>query len=176
MIEFKSDVKFVFKVIVIGEPAVGKTSLIKNLIEDAMEVEYKPTIGTDLFHHYIETDKGKASLGIWDIAGQVKWHEYRHIYYTGARGGLVVYDRSRFKTFKALNNWFEDVRIFLPDIPIILVENKIDLESEREIDENDLKMLKEKYGFFEFFKASAKTSKNVKDIFQQLTNKLVNIQ
>lgn len=176
MIEFESDVSFTFKIIIIGEPAVGKTSLIKNLIQNAMGVQYKPTIGTDLFQHYIETDKGKVSLGIWDIAGQEKWQDFRQIYYTGARGGLVVYDRSRLKTFKALDNWFEEVRIFLPDIPLILVENKIDLEPEEAVDENDLKILKKKYEYSEFHKSSAKTGENVKYIFQQLANKLINNQ
>ncbi|NHI93008.1 MAG: GTP-binding protein [Candidatus Lokiarchaeota archaeon] len=176
MIEFQNDVCFILKIIIIGEPSVGKTSLIRNFIGGKIEVEYKPTIGTDLFHNFITTEKGVASLAIWDIAGQSKWQSFRQIYYTGARGGLVVYDCSRLNTFRALENWFEDVRKFLPDIPLILIENKIDLKNKELITQNEIQRLKEKYDLLEFYKSSAKTGENVEKIFKALANELVDYE
>ncbi|MHA1784238.1 MAG: Rab family GTPase [Candidatus Helarchaeota archaeon] len=171
--QFRPDVKFVFKIIIVGEPGVGKTSLIKSFIKSKFQSYYKPTIGTDLFQKTIELEgKGKTSLAIWDIAGQAKWEDFRHLYFTGARGGLVVFDATRVNTFLAIDGWIKNVKTFLPNIPIILVENKIDLLEKSLLEEKKIEELKDKYNILAFYRSSAKTGENVKRIFFELAGKI----
>ncbi len=100
-----------FKIIIIGEHAVGKTSLIRNYIDKEFTEDYKATIGTNLFIKKMEVKGVTITATIWDLAGQARFEKIRFAYYKGAQGVIVVGDLTRKSTFKRIEGfWLPDFR------------------------------------------------------------------
>jgi len=130
------------KVVVIGNPAVGKTSIIKRYVNDYISENYKITIGVDFSLKVLDIEGKKIHLQLWDIAGQERFGSMTRIYYKSAVGALIVFDVTQPETFESVIKWKEDLITQIKsygklsfDIPIILIGNKIDKidESEREL-------------------------------------------
>jgi len=176
---------FNFKVIVIGSPGVGKTSLIKNFIEGSFLSEYKSTIGTNLYTKTLEfkSDKSKKNeddeiivkLVIWDIAGQVQWDLMRPAYYQGSHGVCVVGDLSRKRTFQKIEKfWVKDARENCnQSIPVILLANKNDIKAE--ISEEEVREIAKRCQVDRVIFTSAKTSYHVQEAFIALIKMCLNI-
>jgi small GTP-binding protein len=127
---------FQFRVVLLGEAAVGKTSLLRRFTENIFDEEYKATIGTSFSEKdvTVKDDSGASTivrLVIWDMGGQATYKELRRQFMTGAAAAIIVYDTTRPETFMAMNNWFESFREVCPDSIIIIAANKIDLTEER---------------------------------------------
>ncbi|MHA1229070.1 MAG: Rab family GTPase [Candidatus Helarchaeota archaeon] len=172
--------KYVYKTIIIGDPGVGKTSLINRFVEEKFESEYKATIGTNILKkEIIINDQGEekiVDLTVWDIAGQEKWKHYRHIYYRGSQGCFVVYDVSRPITFKNVTEvWIRDLFNYLEnrDIPIILISNKNDLIDVRRVSEEEGIECSRKIQALTFIQTSAKTGENVNKAFETMARALL---
>ncbi|MFW9783535.1 MAG: Rab family GTPase [Candidatus Heimdallarchaeota archaeon] len=122
---------FKIKVIIIGEPGVGKTSLVKKFVSGYFSEDYKASIGTNIFTKKIMLNSNKEVLfQIWDIAGQERWLKMRNLYYRGSNGALVVGDLTRKNTFKQIIGfWIPDLKKNCTNIPFILIANKTDLKS-----------------------------------------------
>ena len=105
--------KFVFKIVVIGDGAVGKTSLIARFAEKTFQAEYKPTLGTNIVIKELKVGNNSIKLLLWDIAGQAKWRDVRHLYYKGAQGCILVFDVTRPGTFESIPSWFTDLIKFM---------------------------------------------------------------
>jgi len=172
--------KYVYKVIIIGDPGVGKTSLIKKYVEEKFESEYKATIGTNILKKDVlikENDTQiQVELMIWDIAGQEKWKHYRHIYYRGSQGAFVVYDVTRPVTFKNVKEiWVRDLYNYLEerDFPLILISNKNDLADLKRISESEGLECSRDLKAIAFFETSAKTGENVKKAFETMAKALL---
>lgn len=154
-----------YKVMLLGEIGVGKTSLVRRLIDDKFDTDYGPTTGVDLYHYDCRTKSPDlpedTSLVIWDTDGDFGENIFRHAYITGATAALIVGDASRphtFKTMLALAEGFEDS---LPGRPFSLVINKLDL-----IDNDNPLVLPEALANSDrLFRSSAKTGTNVKLAF-----------
>lgn len=170
---FHERTEMIFKIIVIGDPAVGKTSLLTNFCGDKFTYEYIPTVGVNITKEpvTIKDDMGKditVNLMIWDIAGQPQFYMLHRPYFNGADGILLVYDVTRSSSFSNINNWFStSVRYGLSSIPRLLIGNKIDLDEERKIILPMAEHLSEKINAA-FFETSAITGENVKLIFQKI--------
>ena len=164
-----------YKFIVIGNPGVGKTSLIKNFVEGSFLSEYKSTIGTNLYTKTLEFKRDKSEdnedneitvkLVLWDIAGQVQWDVMRPAYYQGSHGVCVVGDISSKLTFQKIEKfWVKDARENCNEsIPVILLANKNDLKAE--ISEEDVKELGNRCKVDRLIFTSAKTSYHVEEAF-----------
>ena len=172
-IVFQGRTEMIFKIIVIGDPYVGKTSLLTNFCGDKFEYEYIPTVGVNITKEplTIKDDMGKdttVNLMVWDIAGQPQFYMLHRPYFNGADGMMLVYDITRSSSFSNVNNWFStSVRYGLSSIPRILIGNKIDLNEERKIILPMAEHLSEKINA-PFFETSALTGENVKLIFQKM--------
>jgi len=155
------------KVIVVGDFAVGKTSLCRRYATGMFSEDYKQTLGVDIFTKRVEVkDFGTVILSLWDTAGQEKFRKMYPRYYKGARYGLVVYDISSRETFKSIAMWVEEIRKHAGDIPIILVGNKADLEPYREVSKEEGEKIARELNLVGFIEASARTGSNVSEAFE----------
>lgn len=159
--------KVTFKVVVIGDYAVGKTSLCKRFAKKAFTVEYKPTIGTDIMTRIISLPYiGKVSLQIWDTAGEEKFKKVVPIYFKGANYALLVFDLTRKQTYDALNEWYNMLLRSIGEIPVLIVGNKMDLEDERKVSKEDGLAIAKDLGAITYVETSAKNGWNVENIFR----------
>lgn len=171
---YRPDTEFIYKIIVIGDPMVGKTSLLNNFIKKKFTKQYLPTVGVNILKNMLpfETKEGEktvVNLMFWDIAGQPQFYMLHKPYYQGANGIILVFDITRSSTFSNINNWFnEAVKFGLSSVPRILVGNKIDLKDERKIIVPMSEHLSKKLNA-PYFETSAKTGAKVPDIFHKIT-------
>lgn len=121
----------ILKVCILGEFAVGKTTLVKSFLGGIMTEEYKPTIGVDIGTKELNvTVKGKqtkAILQLWDLGGQQSLEKIRKNFYSRAVGGIAVYDITRPETLDAIPKWLDEFWGTVGTVPIVLVGNKKDL-------------------------------------------------
>ena len=169
---------FVFKVIIIGAGAVGKTSLLHRFVENKFSLKYKLTIGADFLAKVIEeypTPDTTCKLQIWDIGGQERYKFLRSSFFDGAHGALVVFDISRWHTFEELTDWLSDLRDFAGEhVPFILIGNKVDLIKDvyGEFDRESVEEFAKNENSY-FLETSAKTGENVEGVFLDLTKKMI---
>jgi len=160
----------IYKVIVLGDPAVGKTDLLKNFATNQFEEKYLPTVGVSILKVPIELeDYGIiVNLMFWDIAGQPQFYMLHRPYYNGADGILLVFDITRSSTFGNIINWFSvAMKYGLSGIPRILIGNKVHLKEERKIILPMAEHLSKKINA-PYFETSALTGQNVKVVFQKI--------
>ncbi|MHA1978015.1 MAG: Rab family GTPase [Candidatus Hodarchaeales archaeon] len=163
--------KFAFKLLLVGEPEVGKTSLIKRYVDNFFEEGYQITLGVDFLSKTVvlEMDEGKQELiyQIWDVAGQSGFTNFRHLYLKKASGVFLVFDLSRpEETFTKLERWRDDVKEQSPNAKIIVIGNKEDI-AEGKIPGSKKEIIK-KLEAEEFITTSAKTGSKVEDAFIQM--------
>ncbi len=168
--------KFVFKIVVVGDSAVGKTSLIMKFTQGTFQENYIQTIGAQLSSFEDEINGDKIELFFWDIAGQDTFHFLRPAFYQGSRAAIVVYsieDSSHGKkSFEHVDEWYEDIKLYCGDVPIILLGNKVDLIDKKKLKEKKVLKILKKYGFIGYYKTSAKTGEDVIKAFQTLIKEL----
>ncbi|MFX1468608.1 MAG: Rab family GTPase [Promethearchaeota archaeon] len=165
--------KYTLKIIIIGEPAVGKTSLVKKFISGQFSKDYRSSIGTNIFTKKIKLENEvDTSIQLWDIAGQERWTNMRRLYYAGAKGVIIVGDLTRKNTFDQIEKfWVPDIKKYCNLAPIILLTNKCDLESQ--LSKTEVKSLGEKINAISIFNTSAKTGENVESAFKIISEKAI---
>ncbi|MFW9818203.1 MAG: Rab family GTPase [Candidatus Thorarchaeota archaeon] len=168
--------EFSFKVILIGPPAVGKTSLLNRFVHNEFDFGYKLTIGVDFLTKTLEYEpSNKAKLQIWDIGAQERFKFLHRSFYNGAFGALVIFDLTRQQTFSGMKTWISEMKsILTDDIPKIIIGNKSDLISDigQVIDINEVEEYSKNQGCI-YIETSAKTGENVEKAFKELTVHMV---
>lgn len=169
------DHEFVFKLIAVGDPAVGKTSLIQRWTQGSFNTNYIATIGAQFSRYeYVDEDTNiYARLFAWDIAGQKEFSFMRPTFYTGAKAALLVFDLTNPQTFDNLEEWSAEIAKYCGDIPTIVCGNKNDLEFS--FDEKKVKKFVEDKGFMDYIYTSAKTGEHVEQAFEKLIHKLLDL-
>ncbi|KGN45874.1 ras-related protein RABC2a [Cucumis sativus] len=165
-----------FKVLLIGDSAVGKSSLLHTFISASLH-DLSPTIGVDFKIKQLTVAGKRLKLTIWDTAGQERFRSLTSSYYRGAQGIILVYDVTRRETFaNLLDVWANEVELYLTDQDCVkmLVGNKVDRESERVVSREDGIALANKLGSL-FFECSAKTRENVEKCFEELAIKIMEV-
>jgi len=160
-----------FKIVVLGESGVGKTSLLVRYIENKFSIATKSTIGSDFLSKEINVDGRPVTLQIWDTAGQERFQGLGTSFYRGADGVCFVFDVTRRKTFEELVAWKKAFLIQVghegnDDFPMIILCNKVDLEN-REVTKKEVEQFCNKEGV-SFYETSAKESINVDKAFEQI--------
>lgn len=165
--------QYLFKIMVIGEGAVGKTTLVNRYVTGTFERDYKTTIGSQFavkLAHISPPDAEYATgikLQAWDVAGQARFKAVRKMYYSGAAGIIVVFDVTRRRSFTELSKWIEEADESIGGrVPILLVGNKTDLP-DRAVPADEAKKWAEDNGFL-YLESSAKTGEGVADMFTVL--------
>ena len=168
--------ELIFKCVVIGPGAVGKSSLMRRFVENRFELSYHFTIGVDFLAKIVEYEKEKfAKLSIWDVAGQERFKILRRSFYKGIHGALLVFDLSRAQTFTDMKKWLIDLRSIIEEkIPVVIIGNKSDLLPEvgEVITRNEPKKLAESEKSI-YIETSAKTGENVENVFIELTQRMI---
>jgi small GTP-binding protein len=170
--------KYVFKIVVIGDAAVGKTSLIQKFTKGLFNNNYIETIGAQLSSYEQKIERDICQLFFWDIAGHDPFHFLRPAFYKGAKAAIIVYSLEKSnhgkKSLEHVDEWHDDIRTHCGDMPVILLGNKVDLINEHESKEKSVLKLVEKRGFIGYYKTSAKTGEGVILAFQTLIKELYN--
>ena len=156
---------YLFKYIIIGDAAVGKSNLLLRYAHGQFKQEYQLTIGVEFGAKNIQLNDKIYRIQIWDTAGQENFRSITRAYYKNSVCALVVYDISNKESFNNISSWVEDCKNQSPKtIFMVLVGNKSDLEDKRQVTKEEGQELAEKFGML-FFETSAKTGENVDDIF-----------
>jgi small GTP-binding protein len=168
--------KFRFKISVIGDGQVGKTSLIKNFTHGSFEKDYIKTIGAQFSKYEKEIEGDEIRLIFWDIAGQDDFLFLRPSFYKESGAAIIVYSLEENelgkRSFEHIVNWYENIKKFCGEIPIILFANKSDLVEEDNLDVSLIQDLVKLHGFLGYYITSAKTGEGVHEAFNTLIDKL----
>jgi small GTP-binding protein len=166
------------KICLLGNPAVGKTSLIRAFVYETFEDEYISTIGSKVSKKEVEffDEESKRyfeiSLIIWDIAGQQTFKHVKQAYYRGAKGAIVVADVTRVTTLQSIEDWVKSLTEVVGDVPLMILLNKTDLIDQIKFSLADVQDLAMKYKAKSLL-SSAKTGKNVERAFLDLAKMMV---
>lgn len=170
---FVSD--FIFKICVIGDPATGKTSLIKRFTQGSFNKDYIKTLGAQFskFEKISEDGKIHTRLFFWDVAGQSEFSFMRPTFYNGAKATIVIYDLTREETEKNVKTWIKDISQYCGKLPTVLFANKSDLIDEKDLNLEKIKKTFKNQEFLDMYITSAKTGKHVQDAFNSIIEILV---
>lgn len=161
----KMSYAYLFKYIIIGDTGVGKSCLLLQFTDKRFQPIHDLTIGVEFGARMITVDGKQIKLQIWDTAGQESFRSITRSYYRGAAGALLVYDITRRDTFNHLTSWLEDARQHSSsNMVIMLIGNKNDLESLREVKREEGEAFAREHGLI-FMETSAKTAANVEEAF-----------
>ncbi len=169
-----SDYDYLFKVIVVGDGAVGKTALTIRFSEGRFQDHYKMTIGVDFAIKMVEIGGRRVKLQIWDTGGQERFSYIRPLYYKGAMAVVYVFDITNRSSFEHLPKWHKEVSDYCGGIPALLVANKCDLP-DRAVTNPEADQMASQLGG-PFYEASAKTGDNVDDLFTTLGKILMQLE
>jgi len=163
-----NDFEGIFKLLAIGDSSVGKTSLIHRYTQDTFAPKLMATVGIDFKLKVASIDNLKYKLQFWDTAGQEKFKAIASSFFRDAMGVFLVYDITRKQTFDGVQTWAERVKESAPDTCVrILLGNKCDDESHREVSKKEGEDLAKKFGI-KFFEVSAKDNICVNEAFMTL--------
>eukprot|EP01065_Artemidia_motanka_P036375 TRINITY_DN442_c6_g2_i7.p1 TRINITY_DN442_c6_g2~~TRINITY_DN442_c6_g2_i7.p1 ORF type:complete len:213 (+),score=58.89 TRINITY_DN442_c6_g2_i7:105-743(+) len=170
-----------FKILLVGDSGVGKSSLLLRFTEDTFDQDIGATIGVDFKVKNItvpyEGRDRRLNLKIWDTAGQERFRTLTSSYYRGAHGVILVYDITERQTFENVERWLKEIDTFksFADVRKMLVGNKLDLAQVgggRVVDRDEGRSLAQEHGMM-FFECSAKTRDGVLQAFAELGTKIL---
>ncbi|KAK4772467.1 hypothetical protein SAY86_014242 [Trapa natans] len=168
-------IDYVFKVVLIGDSAVGKSQILSRFARNEFSLDSKATIGVEFQTRTLVIDHKSVKAQIWDTAGQERYRAVTSAYYRGAVGAMLVYDITKRQTFDHIPRWLEELRSHADkNIVIILVGNKTDLGDQRAVSTEDAKEFAEKEGLF-FLETSALEATNIETAFLTVLTEIFNI-
>ena len=167
---------FIFKIILIGNSSVGKSSIIQRYIQKIFNDEYTCTIGVDFFMKTIDINDKLIKLQLWDTAGTERFKSITTGYYRGANAAFVVFDLTSRVSFNSISEWIQNYYNYSnpnSEKNVVLIGNKSDLKESREITEEEINKFVVNNNI-KYFETSAKNGENIDECFYYIAEKLMN--
>ena len=162
-----------YKFIIIGASGVGKTAILKRLVEDTFTEESQSTIGVEFDSTVLVIDGKKVKLQIWDTAGQERFRSISKAYYRNAVGVILVFDLTERKTFDELSNWLNDIHTLCdPNCVIQLIGNKSDLSDSRAVSLSEADAFAQR-NQMHYLETSAKSGASISEAFTQCATQIM---
>jgi len=162
------DYDHLFKLLIIGDSGVGKSSLLLRFADNTFSASYITTIGVDFKIRTINVRGHKVKLQIWDTAGQERFRTITSTYYRGTHGVIVVFDVSNIESFSNVKRWLYEIDTHCEKVEKVLVGNKVDEPNRRAVTEIEARNFANSIGI-KYFETSAKENVNVEQMFQSVT-------
>ena len=174
----KENKQFRFKITVTGDGAVGKSSLIQKFTNGIFNKDYKKTIGAQFSAFDKKIDGDKIKLLFWDIAGQDDFNFLRPTFFKNSVAAIIVYSLEENElgkeSFTHLQNWYNDIKKYCGDIPVVIFGNKVDLLDEKNFNKSEILEFIKENDLLGYYVTSAKTGKGVINAFNAIINELYN--
>jgi len=166
------DYDYLFKMVLIGDSGVGKSSLLKQLTEKSFVPDMRTTVGVEFSLHEMTIDEKKIRTQIWDTAGQERYRALTNLFYRKANGIILVYDITAHSSFRGLERWREEAKSHAEqDSVVSLVGNKIDMKHLRTVDRTEAQKYAEQHQL-SFIETSASESTNVELAFESIIREM----
>ena len=158
----------VIRVTMLGDSAVGKTSLISQFLTQNFDENYLTTIGKDKLEKKVVMEDGnEIKLIIWDTAGQERFHSIATSTIKGSQGIILTFDLTKKSTFKSLDAWLNDIKENSNEVPVVIFGNKCDLFEKYEVENEEAKKFAKDHNL-QYFETSAKQNVNVQEGFNAI--------
>lgn len=168
----EEDLEISIKVLVVGNGAVGKSSMIQRYCKGLFTKEYKKTIGVDFLEKTINYEEEEVRLMLWDTAGQEEFDAITKAYYRGAQGCVLAFSTVDHASYTAVQRWRGKVLEECGDIPMVLVQNKIDLLDGATVTKEEAESLAKKLKV-RLYRTSVKEDFNVSTVFEYLAKQYI---
>ncbi|GFY92259.1 RAB GTPase homolog A4D [Actinidia rufa] len=173
--EFSQKIDYVFKIVLIGDSAVGKSQLLTRFARNEFNLDSKATIGVEFQTKTLVIDHKTVKAQIWDTAGQERYRAVTSAYYRGSLGAMIVYDITKRQSFDHVARWLDELRSHADkNIVIMLVGNKSDLGTLRAVPTDDAKEFAQRENLF-FMETSALEATNVETAFLTILTEIYRI-
>ncbi len=164
---------YIFKVLLIGNSDVGKSSIILRYVDETWTDVFVPTIGVDFKVKTLKVDNKQVKMQIWDTAGQERFRTVVSSYFRGSHGLFLIYDITNRDSFKNLENWLKEIEGEASEKVLkILIGNKCDLEEDRDIKFEEGQAFANRNGM-QFMETSAKANTNINEAFEALAKLMI---
>ncbi|XP_059805211.1 ras-related protein Rab-39B-like [Hypanus sabinus] len=163
--------QYQFRIILLGDSTVGKSSLLKRFTDGTFSEVQDPTVGVDFYARVLEVEPGcRIKLQLWDTAGQERFRSITRSYYRNSVGGLLMFDVTNRRSYENIKEWLKEVNshVYPQRTIFVLLGHKSDLTDEREVSHEEAKELADSLGL-NYLETSAKSNSNVEEAFVQLT-------
>lgn len=157
------------KICLLGDFAVGKTSLVRRFVDGRFDDRYLSTIGVKISRKTLTYPEHTLNLLVWDLAGGDEHGDSGTGYLRGAMGALIVCDLTRRETIEGLHHYTRQLRKITAEASIVLLANKVDLQAERQISDEDIQLLSQQLAC-PYYLTSAKTGQGVEEAFAHLAD------
>lgn len=165
---------FLFKIVLIGNNSVGKSSIVSRFTDNVFDNTYVSTIGVDFRLKLIICKNYFTKLQIWDTSGQERFRAITSSYYRGAHGIILTYDITNRTSFNDLTYWIEEFKKYNngETVPTVLIGNKVDLIARRTVSKLEAEKYAAENGFF-YIESSAKNNTNIVNVFELLAEQIL---
>jgi Ras-related protein Rab-18 len=166
-----------YKVLLVGDSGVGKSSILIRYTEDSFADDVPATIGVDFKTKFVALGDRRIKLTIWDTAGQERFRTLTSSYYRNAQGVILVYSVDNRPSFESITTWLRELETYknVPQVAMMLVANKIDTERSRwQVDPSEGERFAKEKGML-FLECSAKTRKGIQEAFDELVHQIAEI-
>eukprot|EP00450_Noctiluca_scintillans_P006985 CAMPEP_0194483530 /NCGR_PEP_ID=MMETSP0253-20130528/5097_1 /TAXON_ID=2966 /ORGANISM="Noctiluca scintillans" /LENGTH=236 /DNA_ID=CAMNT_0039323197 /DNA_START=28 /DNA_END=738 /DNA_ORIENTATION=- len=160
-----------FKLVLVGDGGVGKTTLVKRHLTGEFEKKYIPTLGVEVHPLKFTTNCGPLAFNVWDTAGQEKFGGLRDGYYIQGQSAIIMFDVTSRITYKNVPNWHRDIVRVCENIPIVLVGNKVDVK-DRQVKAKQIQFHRKRN--LQYYDLSARSNYNFEKPFLWLARRLTN--